>query len=245
MQHPVLTADRVDELLENGQVADGHQNGAEPSANLRRQLALPVRDREFGHGGLPLSDGDAAFPSKQVERPLHAEHQLIVGPCRLAAQLQRQRQISVQARLILHTASDVHGGPRRAHRRRFRERPSDRLLDGHAVPRIEEGQCGATARRCLCPCRWREEPGRDEESHNRSSVHCTLPWKFTDPWPAGPSQSIAICQAPAIPNSAAAAYWPGTPLGVICRPLDITIPGMAMFPLARTAPTSTSEPLSG
>ena len=35
-------------------------------------------------------------------------------------------------------------------------------------------------------------------------IHCTVPSKLTEPCPAGPSHSIAMCHAPAMPNSAVA-----------------------------------------
>ena len=43
-----------------------------------------------------------------------------------------------------------------------------------------------------------------------------------------------------MPNSAVAAYRPGTPVGVTWRPPDMTMPGIGMLALARTVPTSTN-----
>ena len=51
---------------------------------------------------------------------------------------------------------------------------------------------------------------------------------------------MAICHAPAMPNSAVAEYRPGTLVGVTCNPPDITMPGIGMLALARTVPASTS-----
>jgi hypothetical protein len=47
-------------------------------------------------------------------------------------------------------------------------------------------------------------------------------------------------QAPAIPNSAVASYRPGTLVGVTCNPPGMTMPGIAMFAVARRLPASTS-----
>src|SRR5687768_8117658 len=90
---------------------------------------------------------------------------------------------------------------------------------------------------------------RYEQKHDDGRTCCTcfhrtFPSKEVAPRPAGPSHSTDICHAPAIPNSAVAMYRPDVPDGVTCIPLDITIPGIGMFALARTAPTSTSEPVA-
>src|SRR5687768_9950586 len=78
----------------------------------------------------------------------------------------------------------------------------------------------------------------------RTQFHCTFPSKVVEPRPPGPSHSTAICHVPAIPKSAVTAYRPGVPDRVTCIPPDITIPGIGMLALARTAPTSTSAPVA-
>src|SRR5690349_24796487 len=81
------------------------------------------------------------------------------------------------------------------------------------------------------------------DGHQRESRrHCTAPSKLIEPWPAGPFHSSAMCQAPAMPNSAVASYRPAVNVRCTWRLDDITIPGMDMLPLALTMPTSMRRP---
>src|SRR5690606_37470671 len=91
----------------------------------------------------------------------------------------------------------------------------------------------------------RARPGHDADHDSEDALtapHWTLPSNVTAPRPAGPSHSIVIGQAPAIPNSAVTVYTPATPVGCTCALPGMTMPGMGMLAPTRTVPTSTSAP---
>ena len=183
----------------------------------------------------------ACRAAEEIERPGDADGGLIVGPAWLVATLEGESRVRPLAGLLPGSTRDLDVRAHRTKRRFALERPADGRLEPEPAALVDV-PC-RRCRRVLAASRDREHARSDDEGgESLIPVHCTLPSSLTEPLPAGPFHSIVIGHAPAMPNSAVAAYRPGTSAASTCTFPDSTIPGIAMVAPTRTVPTSTRAP---
>ena len=177
-------------LVEDRKLAAGGRGVAVRRRNVAGELPVKIRFLELGHAQFGLCHRDTRPAAEQLERPLDPDLRRSIGAARLLSPFHRERGIGAQTCLHPVRTAGVDVSPGRARRRLARQRECDRLLEADAF-----------GKRQVLTSRRRRETQR--ERHRGSlELHCTVPSKLTDPWPAGPFQSTFISHAPAILKSA-------------------------------------------
>jgi hypothetical protein len=165
-----LATSGAEQFIENDKIANSNYGFAEPRPDVCRQQSLAICDRVLCSRQFPIRDGDTTLPAKQIERPLHTEHHLIVRAGRLLTELGRYRRILPEASLKPHSTRDVDGRSCRAQRWLLCKRSCDSLIERKTSDRVDE-----RFRRLGRRFRAGEYRRRDEESRHHSKLHWTLP----------------------------------------------------------------------
>ena len=185
----------------------------------------------------------ASGTTEEIQRPLNPDAGQVVCTAGLVAALECERRIRAKAGLLLQPSCGLDVRPHGTQRRFALERARDRRVEPQTRALVDVLRCQRRWRCSLAASRNGEHDGPDHERDDSSTgSHCTLPWKLADPLPAGPFHSTLIGHVPAMPNSAVAVNRPGTPDGWTCTFPGMTMPGIVMFALTRTVPTSTRAP---